>query len=249
MAGVNISRPSHPPAPSCEAMINQTKTLSEYYQGLGITGKDMGLTCQSLGLEKMCKVSKEEVRWVVNGFLCSGFDSRNLGPAALAAAAAAASALLYSRPDTSSAATTASQSPKPTGYSPELLQPCRKPPKYPRAQYLALRPFFRQPGPVKVGPGDLKSCFGRPASWAVWDRWELEWEGAPTASGPHPLLPKTHPLLLLKYKRGTIYLLIRIYSIPWSIAILLQTILSSSVYFFLPCISHHSLSAQYWPTS
>ena len=126
--------------------------------------KGYGVNMAEFRLEKMCKGSKEEVRRVVNGFLCSGFNSRNLGPAALAAAAAAASALLYSRPDSSSAATTASHTPEPAGNYPDLLQPCREPSKYPRAQYLALRPFFRQPGPVKVGPGDLKSCFGRPAS-------------------------------------------------------------------------------------
>ena len=37
-AGVNILHQPQPPAPSCEALLNQTKTLSKYYQGLEITG-------------------------------------------------------------------------------------------------------------------------------------------------------------------------------------------------------------------
>ena len=76
-------------------------------------------------------------------------------------------ALLYSRPDSSSAASTPASHTLSQREFPSVMAPL--PPKYFRPQYLCQRPLFCLPPPRKVGPGDLKSCVagGRPAECGI----------------------------------------------------------------------------------
>ena len=200
-------------------------------------------------LEKMCKGSKEEVRRVVNGFLCSGFNSRNLGPAALAAAAAAAAALLYSRPDSSSAATTASHTPWAHRQLSWPIAALQEAPKIPEGTISCPKTLFpsawsRQSWagwPKKLlWPAGQLSCVGSMGA-GVGGSSHCQWPAPPPPK--NPLLP---PLQIQKRKNLPLYryqLHPLVYRNPPTNDSFLLSLL------FLHCISHHSLSAQYWPTS
>ena len=143
------------------------------------------LSWQRQSMKNRCEASRAVLRWVPDGFLCS--DSTPTHETSAQLLLLRLPALLYSRPDSSSAATPHQSYPGPRN-TPRLLQPCREPPEYFRAQYLPPRTPFLSAWSPKSWAGWPKKQGG------LWPAGQLSvgsmGAGASsTASGPHPSQP------------------------------------------------------------
>ena len=102
-----------------------------------------------------------------------------------------------------------------------------------------------QPGPLKVGPADLKSLVagGRPAECGI----DGSGMGGSRRAVPRTHQPRNQPAPQLQdFKEGNLQsalYLTHFTTSPW-----IKT-LSDLLHFNFPSISHHCLSTRYWPTS